>query len=147
MSPGVIEVRRTVSAPIESVWNVAANVEAYPAFAPGFRAARILSRDADSVVVENVVSAAGLSRRFVSKARLVPPHSVTVRCAPPMLGPLEIGWRFAPLGPSRTECVLHVGLAGASRVLRALVDEALAHRAEALADAFARRAARVALLR
>jgi coenzyme Q-binding protein COQ10 len=78
------------------MFDLAADVERYPQFLRGWRAVRIIGRDAvDGLMVEQVVGLGPLHWRFFSSALLHRPGHLCIRSTGRPFDRLQIDWRFA----------------------------------------------------
>lgn len=75
-----------------------ADIESYPTFVPGFRTARIITRSADSWLVENVYALGPLHARFLTTARFDAARAIDITCRDAPWGSLALSWRFEPKG-------------------------------------------------
>ncbi len=96
---GRIRERRVLPFDRGDLFDLVANVEEYPLFLPGWRAARILRRTGDFMVVEQNVGFRGLHWRFRTKARVRRPESLEITSDDFPFRRLEIAWRFRPVDP------------------------------------------------
>lgn len=82
----------------EDVYAMVADIESYPAFVPGCRKARILSRRGDVWSVENEYGFGPMHYRFVSRATVDPPRSLSIVSDDGPWRQLLMTWRFQPAG-------------------------------------------------
>jgi coenzyme Q-binding protein COQ10 len=78
----------------EELFELAADIERYPEFLPGWEAVRVLQRDCDRLHVEQHLGFPAFSHAFVSTARLEPPERVFIRSQDGPFRDLQIEWRF-----------------------------------------------------
>ncbi len=89
------------------LFSLASDVEAYPHFAPGCESARILEREGQTCLVENVFHFGPLRRRFLSRATMEPPKRLSIVAADGPLRDLRLVWLFEA---SAGGCLLTVDL-------------------------------------
>lgn len=81
----------------EQLFALAADIESYPAFVPGYVSARILERSPERLLVEQRVGVVGHGFRFLSRAFLQPPHGLRITVDKGPMAGLRIDWHFAPV--------------------------------------------------
>lgn len=85
--------------PMAALFDLAADIESYPAFLPNCVAARVEGRDADgSWRVDNVFRWGTFTTRFRTRARFDPPHSILVVSEEKKFPRFQINWHFSPSG-------------------------------------------------
>ena len=89
-----------------------ADIERYPHFMPGWRAARILARHPDGVTVRQIVTIAGLRQDFTTRAWVLPPARLRILSTDGPFRRFELLWRFTPRpdGGTRVEGTLTLSL-------------------------------------
>jgi coenzyme Q-binding protein COQ10 len=100
----------------EQMFTLAADIESYPCFVPGCRAARIVARDGDRLRVENVFGFGPLRHPFETRAELKPPCELAIVSRDGPWRHFSMTWRFLP---ERAGCLLscEVALDFASHML------------------------------
>lgn len=94
-----------------TVFDVAADIEAYPSFLPYCVATRIVDvRKDGEMIVDNRFRWGALSKRFRSHARFDRPYGITIRSADRARIPFDIHWTFAPEGKGETMVGFEMGL-------------------------------------
>lgn len=83
---------------VEQLFDLAADIERYPEFLPGWKRVRILRRSDDFLQVEQQLGIGFLRQPFISKAIFERPYSVKVSSMDGPFRHLEICWEFEPLG-------------------------------------------------
>lgn len=78
------------------LFDIAADVESYPQFMDGMRAARILRRDGNRLDVEMETGLAGLSLRVRSQAVLDRPRRIDITSDDRIFRELRQAWVFEP---------------------------------------------------
>ena len=85
-----------IDAPADSVYERAADLEAYSDLADEYRESKVLSRDDAGAVVERKARIAGLPFTWRSNAAFVPPHSIEFcQISGPLRG-MRTLWQIAP---------------------------------------------------
>ncbi|HQT37921.1 MAG TPA: type II toxin-antitoxin system RatA family toxin [Acidocella sp.] len=92
--PPPSHVERNFNYPAAALYVLVADVEAYPAYMPGWRAVRILHRTGNEAQVEQVVSLAGLRKQFVSIAYFNPPHRLVIQADGDLFKHFRLTWNF-----------------------------------------------------
>jgi coenzyme Q-binding protein COQ10 len=90
----------------EQVFDVAADVERYPEFLPGWISARILKRESNRLYVEQVLGIGPARLRFDSRTVLYRPERIEVTSSQPPFRYYSLTWLFVP-GPAAS-CSLSV---------------------------------------
>lgn len=106
-----LEVERVLPWPAQALYELVADVDAYPQFMPGWSSARVLRRDAGSAEVEQRVHLLGRDWHFRSRAEFEAPKRVGIRAGAPFRV-FELRWDFEPLSASvtRVRGTLHAEL-------------------------------------
>lgn len=107
--------------PREPLFDLVADVEAYPEFLPGWRAARIVRREPAGFIVEQELGIRAWSWRFRTRARFERPERIAIESREAPFVHLEQEWRFAEHGDCGTGIVLEVDYALRGSLLRHLV--------------------------
>jgi coenzyme Q-binding protein COQ10 len=90
----------------EEMFDLAADVERYPEFLPGWISARILQREVNRLYVEQVLGIGPVCLRFSSSTVLYRPERIEVTSSKPPFRHYSLTWLFAP-GPA-VSCNLSV---------------------------------------
>ena len=141
MPPLHTHARRILPFPCHHVYAVVVDVESYPAFVPGWRAARVVRRAGDTLTVTQEVGSGPLAVRFASRARQVPGRALRITSDDGPFRRLVIDWCFTPVGDGRCEVRLAVSARLRAGPLAPLLRGLLAARTERLLDLFTARAA------
>jgi coenzyme Q-binding protein COQ10 len=80
----------------EQLFGLASDIESYPSFVPGCRAARIVERDGDRLRVENVFGFGPLRQLFETRAELKPPGELAIVSRDGPWRHFSMNWRFLP---------------------------------------------------
>lgn len=84
----------TLGFSVEQLFQVASDVERYPEFLPLCRAARILERDGNDLLVDNLYGNALVRIHFRTRARFDPPNGLEISAVDGPFEKLDITWRF-----------------------------------------------------
>lgn len=99
---GSCHAERQVDCPIEPLFDLIADIESYPRFVPGWRAARILRRTQNHLVVRQSVSVAGMKVSFVSEAEVSRPHRLGIRSQAHPFRHFHLLWTLTEDGTAAT---------------------------------------------
>lgn len=124
----------------DSMFELVADVESYPAFLPGCTSARIHERDGCRVVASIALAEGPLRTEFRTRNVLEPCRRIDMQLEEGPFSTLQGVWEFVPLGEDGSRVSLAVQFAFASRAIDLIlgpVFEALCNR---LVDSFVRRA-------
>ena len=80
----------------QQLFSLIADIESYPAFMPGYQAARIVQRVDDRLKVEQRVGLGPLAYSFNSEARLEPPGRITIHAEDGPFARLDVEWQLTP---------------------------------------------------
>jgi coenzyme Q-binding protein COQ10 len=83
----------------EDLYAMVADIESYPAFVPGCRKTRILSRHGDVWTVENEFGFGPLRHTFISRATVDPAKSLSIASDDGPWRQFLMDWRFQSAGP------------------------------------------------
>lgn len=122
------------------LFDLVANVERYPEFAPWIIAAHVYRRTADKILTEMIVGKGPLRKRFATVATLRRPDRISVSSHDPMFERFEQRWTFRPSPGGGTDIDYFVDLRLRSALLRTLLGASFASRADAMLSAFIHRA-------
>jgi len=122
------------------MFDVVADVEAYPDFLPWCSGARILEQEAGFQLAELELSRTGLNQRFSTRNHLERPTSIRLDLQEGPFRQLAGEWRFRPLGDSgcKVELTLRFELDG--RMMQVALGQVWKMAADRMVDAFCRRA-------
>jgi ribosome-associated toxin RatA of RatAB toxin-antitoxin module len=116
------------------------DIDAYPAFLPGCRHARVLSRSADEVRATIELSKGGVEKSFTTCNRTQQNKMIEMRLIEGPFKHLNGFWRFDPLGEDGCKVSLDLEYEFASRVLSMVVGPVFNQIANSLVDSFMKRA-------
>lgn len=134
-----LEVRRALGWEPAQLFELAADVERYPEFLPGWVRARILRRESGAYTTDQVVAFGPIRQRFVSRTVLTPPRRIDVTSSDGPFERFHLIWQFHPL-EGRCEIALAADLELRSVVLGRLFGRAILGGIGQLIPAFEARA-------
>ena len=97
-----LDLRATIAAPVELVYEVVADVARYPEFLPDVTAV-----EKKDDLVGMTVCAGLLSTRLVTRARFDPPHAIHLEQVHGPFRRFSGRWTFTPAGEGETEVAYH----------------------------------------
>ena len=126
----------------DRMFDLVADVGAYPEFLPWCLATRIVGREGEAVMlVEMEIGFKVIRERYLSRVELRPPAEIAVTAAGS--GPfrdLDTLWRFTPGRDGGTEVDFSIGFAFRSRLLQAVAGAVFGEASRLMVGAFQRRA-------
>jgi ribosome-associated toxin RatA of RatAB toxin-antitoxin module len=128
----------------EAMFDLVADVEAYPQFLPGCSGACIHSRDGAFVEASIALAQGPLQTQFRTRNELDRPRRITMALEEGPFTELHGVWEFTPLGSEGSRVALEVRFAFASRFVDLLMGPPFEAICNQLVDAFVKRA-RVAI--
>jgi coenzyme Q-binding protein COQ10 len=131
---------RTLPYSCEQLFDLAADVESYPEYLPGWVSARILERTAKQLRVEQQLGLKLLPLPFVTTAVLERPQKVSIHSSDGPFRFLQIEWRFEPAGPGCCTVSLDFNYQLRVGLLEQLVTALFDHASPEIIQRFARRA-------
>jgi coenzyme Q-binding protein COQ10 len=136
-------VERLFVYPMTALFTLIADIESYPLYMPGWRAARINQRSPQRLEVEQRVSLFGLSIDFRSVATLDPPHQVRINATQFPFRTFQLCWQLRSPCPTSTLVQADFELSFRSASLNRLADKIAPLMLERTINAFAQRARRI----
>jgi ribosome-associated toxin RatA of RatAB toxin-antitoxin module len=122
------------------MFDLVADVEAYPQFLPGCRAARIDSRNGDTVIASLMLAQGPLKTEFATRNTLVRPERIAMTLSSGPFRSLSGAWIFAALGESGCQVELDLRFEFDSRPKDLLLGPVFESLCGQLVDAFVDRA-------
>jgi len=119
------------------------DIEAYPAFLPWCRGARVLSRTDDEVKATIELSKGGVEKAFTTCNRNQKDKMIEMRLVEGPFKHLEGFWRFDALGDEGCKVSFDLEFEFASRMLGMVVGPVFSQIANSLVDSFHKRAVEV----
>lgn len=133
-------VDRDLGYPAEPLFAIAADVERYPEFLPGWKAVRRRDIAADEYATDQMLAFGPVRERFTSMTQLERPHRIRVVSHSRTFRHFEVNWRFVPLGDTRCRVHLDAHMGFKSKAMRLLVGKVLGGQLNDILTAFERRA-------
>lgn len=136
------QVQRSAIVPYtaEAMFDLVADVEAYPQFLPACTGAAVHSRDGEEIVASIALSRGPLKTEFTTRNRLTRPGSIAMLLVDGPFSTLSGAWEFAPLGDGGSRVSLSLEFSFASQVTDLLLGPPFEALCNELIDAFVRRA-------
>lgn len=92
-----LEIERVLPYRPEALFDIAADVEAYPDYLPGWRAATIRLRDGNVLTTDQTIGFGPVTQRFTTLAILERPHELAVTAVDGPFEAFRMVWRFRQL--------------------------------------------------
>jgi coenzyme Q-binding protein COQ10 len=128
----------------DQMFDLVVDIERYPQFVPGWRAARIKRRDGDRdrgrLLVDQVAAEKGVRFRFDTQARYVRPTYLRIRSSGRPFQYFVLRWQFHPLDDGGCEIVAHARYQLRNMPLRQVAERYFGQMFGTVVDSFARRA-------
>jgi len=139
--------RLRISSPLpyrrEQLFDLAADVERYPEFLPGWYFAEIVGRDGDVYVTDQIVGFGPVRERFRTRTKLKRPEAITVSAIDGPFEVFEINWSFS----RPADGLVRTGLEGVVEprtwLMKRIFGRVLAGQFEAVLAAFEARAGKI----
>jgi len=135
--------RRHLQHATTQLFDLVADVKAYPEFLPWVKEVDVHERKDHSIFVSMTVADGPLRRRFSTMAVLDRPHRIEISSYDPIFDRFEQRWTFETASEGGTNVEYHVDFKFRSRVLQMLMGKSFAGRAMATMSAFERQAHRL----
>ena len=136
----VIEKSVLVRHSAKRMYELVADVEAYPQFLPWCGGARVLDRDASGVTAEIDIRFKGLAQSFTTRNVETPFEHIDVRLVKGPFSELNGDWRFTPLADDASKVELRLGYKFNNFLLEHLVGPVFNIIGSTLVDRFTKRA-------
>jgi coenzyme Q-binding protein COQ10 len=127
----------------EQLFDLAADVERYPEFLPGWIAARVRKHEGDVYYTDQIVGFAMVRQRFDSKTVLRRPERIDVTSTDRAFSRFHLMWIFEPLPDNRCQVALAVDLELRSPLVQDLFHRAIGRTLRSVMSAFEARAHRL----
>jgi len=127
----------------EQLFDLAADVERYPEFLPGWVSARIAKREGNVLQVEQVVGIGPVRLRFDSRTVLQRPERIDVTSSDGPFRHYHLTWLFAPDAAAACNLSVTVDLELRSALLQHVVGQVLPVSMQGAISAFEARAHRL----
>ncbi|WP_225765613.1 type II toxin-antitoxin system RatA family toxin [Inquilinus sp. Marseille-Q2685] len=112
--------RRVLPFTPQQLYELVADIEAYPSFLPWCLAARIRKREGNVLLADLVIGFKMIRERYTSRVTLTPGRQIDVSYVDGPMKRLTNCWRFLP-HPAGCEIDFHVDFEFRSRVLQTLI--------------------------
>ena len=127
----------------ELLFDLAADVEAYPEYLPGWIAARVRKREGDVYYTDQIVGFGVVRERFGSMTVLRRPDRIDVTSTDRVFRDFHLTWRFDPLPAGGCQVALAVDLELRSRLVQRIFSRAISGMVGSIMSAFEDRAHRL----
>ncbi len=127
----------------EALFDLAADIEQYPLYLPGWQCARIASRTAERVQAEQAVGVGPVRLQFHTTALLHRPLAIDVTSDDPQFTHFRLGWTFVADAPRRCRIGLDVELEVRAALLQRAIESLAPGAVDTTLEAFARRARQI----
>jgi coenzyme Q-binding protein COQ10 len=124
----------------EALFEIAADVERYPEFLPGWKAVRTRPDDEADYATDQMLAFGPVRERFTSKTYLDRPHRIRVVSQSRTFRHFEVNWRFAPRDDAKCRVHLDAHMGFKSRYMKGIVGRMLGSRLDEILTAFESRA-------
>ncbi len=127
----------------EQLFDLAADVEQYPAYLPWWISARVVKREGNIYCTEQIVAFGLIRRRFTTKTTLSRPERIDVISIDRSVRRFDLSWAFVQVPEGGCRVSLIVNLELRPYLLEILFRQALAGRFNRILVAFEKRAHRI----
>ncbi len=126
--------------PVEAMFDLVDDVEAYPEFLPWCRGAEVLSRDEDEVRARLDIAKGRFQRSFATVNRRLRPKLIEMRLLEGPFRHLQGVWRFEPLDEGASKISLDLDFEFDNPVLALTLGPVFKQITNSMVDAFVKRA-------
>ena len=131
---------RTLPYTCEQLFDLAADVESYPDFMPGWVEARILEHSSNCLRVEQRLGLKLVPLPFITTAVLDRPHKLSIHSSDGPFRSLQIEWYFEPVDPGHCRASLDFNFQLRTGILKPVVTALLDHLSPEIISRFDERA-------
>ena len=131
---------RTLPYSCEQLFDLAADVESYPDYLPGWVSARILEHTGNRLRVEQQLGLKLIPLPFITTAVLDRPQSISIHSSDGPFRSLQIEWRFEPAGPGHCTVFLAFNFQMRAGFLEPVVTALFDHSSPEILNRFEKRA-------
>ncbi len=131
---------RRLDVPVNTVFDIVADVAAYPEFLPLWQRADVVITTADGYETLQTVGIGMLAHRFRTRTTLTRPRCIVVSSADSLFRTLLLRWRFRPDGELGCHVDFDLECEVAAWWLKPTIESMMASTAQTMIDAFERRA-------
>ncbi|MEE9597540.1 MAG: type II toxin-antitoxin system RatA family toxin [Acidiferrobacterales bacterium] len=135
--------KRVLPCTREQAFALVADVERYHEFVPAWLAARVVEREGDELIVDQVVGLGAFPLEFVSHTSLKRPDHIHVIARDGPFRYLDIDWKFEPSSPSGCLTYLTVEFELSSPLLESLLTTLFKISLRQVLSAFEKRARQI----
>lgn len=141
----MLNVRKSALVPysVESMYELVADVDAYPQFLPGVHAVQVHQREPTFVKASIQLAKGPVRKWFTTINRMVPNERMDLSLVEGPFRHLQGHWRFEALGDAGSKVSMHMEFEFASRMLERTIGPVFHDMTNRLVDAFVRRAGEV----
>ena len=131
----------------ERMYELVADVEAYPQFLPWCKSAESRTEFNGDVIASLGINFSGVRQRFTTRNRHDPNHSIDISLVSGPFKSLHGQWRFTPLSPQACKVELVLSYEFANALLQRLVGSVFHRIAATLMESFIKRAEQLDTIR
>lgn len=125
----------------EQIFALVADIERYPEFLPWCKAARILKKESDNVLLaELVIGFKGITERYTSHVMLEPHHTIHAELVKGPFEHLMNLWKLSDTEDGRTQIDLELEFQFKTKLLDSLIGGLFERASEKMTSAFRERA-------
>jgi ribosome-associated toxin RatA of RatAB toxin-antitoxin module len=124
----------------QAMYDLVADVEAYPEFLPGCRAVKVHERDAEHVKASIEMAKGPVHKWFTTINRLTPPERMDLSLVEGPFRHLKGSWHFKPLGEAGSKVSMDIEFAFSSHFVEKTIGPVFHEMVNRLVDAFVERA-------
>jgi ribosome-associated toxin RatA of RatAB toxin-antitoxin module len=139
----VVEKSALVPYSAAQMYALVSDMERYPEFLPWCSDARLISHDGEHLCGEIEVSRLGITQRFSTCNRLLPPERMELRLREGPFRTLEGAWSFTPLRKDACKVALRLEFEFSGQLIDKAFGAMFGQIANSLVDAFCNRAREV----
>lgn len=138
-------VKKTALVPYsaEAMYDLVADVEAYPRFLPWCGSATLHEAEGHMWTASIEIARGRVRKTFTTRNRMVPGETIEMHLLEGPFRRLEGDWRFQPLGDAGCKVCLDLEFEFSNRVMEKLIGPVFNEIANTLVDAFCKRAVQV----
>jgi len=119
-----IAISRELPYRAQQLFEIAADVERYPDFLPGWKSARILQRKENAYLTDQIIGFGPITQQFTTKTILRPPDEIAVTATEGPFSVFRLNWRFKTTQADRCRVTLDGQIEMRMALLRAVLNQA-----------------------
>jgi ribosome-associated toxin RatA of RatAB toxin-antitoxin module len=141
----MVRIQRSALVPhsAEQMFDLVNDIENYPSFMHGCKAARVISRSEHELVGELSLAKAGISQSFTTRNRLDRPNTIEMELVEGSFTSFHALWSFTALGDAACEVRLEMEFEYKLGLLQFAAEQLFNNSANKLVDALVQRASKV----